>query len=107
MTKIVSARRENDNLAYPLSLHVALPIYVGNPFQMAGPGYESYGNAKRLCLPSISHPSESKIHKYLVSFNGIGLGRPKSTQLAEEKEVLANPKITAWLDGWLSGRPAR
>src|SRR5437016_14313758 len=57
---------------------------MGNPFQMAGLGYESYGNTKRLCLHSISHPSESKFLNFLVSFNGIGPGVPKSTQLDEK-----------------------
>ena len=38
---------------------------------MAGRGYESYGNTKRLCLHSISHPSESKFHNFLVSLAGL------------------------------------
>src|SRR5436853_423701 len=47
---------------------------MGTPFQMAGRGYESYGNTKRLCLHSIIHPSESKFHNFLVSL--AGLARP-------------------------------
>src|SRR5437016_11223581 len=45
---------------------------MGNPFQMAERGYESYGNTKRLCLHSIIHPYESKFHNFLVSLTGIG-----------------------------------
>src|SRR5437016_14158249 len=44
---------------------------MGNPFQMAGRGYESYGNTKRLCLHSISHPYESKFRNFLVSLAGL------------------------------------
>src|SRR5437667_6797441 len=44
---------------------------MGIPFQMARRGYESYGNTKRLCLHSISHPSESKFHNFLVSLAGL------------------------------------
>src|SRR5438105_3384677 len=44
---------------------------MGTPFQMAGRGYESYGNTKRLCLHSISHPYESKFHNFLVSLAGL------------------------------------
>src|SRR5437667_17126 len=44
---------------------------MGNPFQMAERVYESYGNTKRLCLHSISHPSESKFHNFLVSLAGL------------------------------------
>src|SRR5437016_5240162 len=47
---------------------------MGNPYQMAGRGYESYGNTKRLCLHSINHPSESKFQILLVSFTD--LARP-------------------------------
>src|SRR5436853_4315195 len=44
---------------------------MGTPFQMAGRGYESYGNTKRLCSHSISHPYESKFHNFLVSLAGL------------------------------------
>src|SRR5437016_13257510 len=63
---------------------------MGTPFQMAGQEYESYGNTKRLFLHSISHPSESKFHNFLVSFNGIGPGFPKWTQL-DEKAMISFP----------------
>ena len=46
MTKIDSARRENDDLANPYVIALAWDFDVGNPFQMAGRGYESYGNEK-------------------------------------------------------------
>src|SRR5437016_324917 len=71
MTKIDSSRRKNDDLANPYVIALACDFYVGNPFQMAGRDYESYGNTKRLCLHSISHPSESKFHNFLVSLAGL------------------------------------
>src|SRR5438477_11313872 len=74
-------------------------------FQMAGWGYGSYGNTKRLCFHSISHPSESKFHKFLVSFNGIGPGVPKSTQLDEKTTICSTPMCWAVFEILIWGLP--